>query len=169
MECFFGSIVIGMIKNEQFADLFAVDQKNIRFVHYPDCQQLIIWLPHPGREYGLLRLINTTTGRVIKTCPVADRLSGSIQILWDTFPIPPGNYLIQVERTNGGSHTIEFEKLDENVKPVTQPPASKMEDIKKDSEKPDEPIQYRDGFGNLIENEDLVLRERLIKELAQKF
>lgn len=31
------------------------------------------------------------------------------------------------------------------------------------------PIVYRDGFGNIIPDEDLILRERLNKELERKF
>ena len=31
------------------------------------------------------------------------------------------------------------------------------------------PIKYRDGFGNIIENEDMVLREKFYKDLARKF
>lgn len=31
------------------------------------------------------------------------------------------------------------------------------------------PIVYRDGFGNAIPNEDLILREKLNKELERKF
>ncbi len=31
------------------------------------------------------------------------------------------------------------------------------------------PIVYRDGFGNVIPDEDLILRERLNKELERKF
>lgn len=36
-------------------------------------------------------------------------------------------------------------------------------------EKKDKPIIYRDGFGNIIPDEDLILREKLNKELERKF
>lgn len=35
--------------------------------------------------------------------------------------------------------------------------------------KTDKPIVYRDGFGNEIPDEDLILREKLNKELGRKF
>ena len=35
--------------------------------------------------------------------------------------------------------------------------------------KKSEPIVYKDGFGNIIPDEDLILREKLNKDLARKF
>lgn len=35
--------------------------------------------------------------------------------------------------------------------------------------KKDKPVVYKDGFGNVIPDEDLILREKLNKELARKF
>lgn len=35
--------------------------------------------------------------------------------------------------------------------------------------KEEKPIEYKDGFGNSIPNEDLILREKLNKELERKF
>ena len=37
------------------------------------------------------------------------------------------------------------------------------------NEEKDKPIVYKDGFGNLIPDEDLILREKLNKELERKF
>lgn len=39
--------------------------------------------------------------------------------------------------------------------------------MKKRKEK--KPIEYKDGFGNIIPNEDLIMREKLNKELERKF
>jgi hypothetical protein len=36
-------------------------------------------------------------------------------------------------------------------------------------EEKDKPIVYKDGFGNIIPDEDIILREKLNKELEQKF
>jgi hypothetical protein len=36
-------------------------------------------------------------------------------------------------------------------------------------EKKSKPIVYKDGFGNIIPDEDLILREKLNKELGRKF
>ncbi|MBI5857426.1 MAG: hypothetical protein HZB42_07225 [Sphingobacteriales bacterium] len=46
--------------------------------------------------------------------------------------------------------------------------AKKKDPVQKEKDdKP--PIVYRDGFGNIIEDEDLKLREKLNKELMNKF
>jgi hypothetical protein len=42
-----------------------------------------------------------------------------------------------------------------------------MKGMKK--EKQDKPIVYKDGFGNIIPDEDLILREKLNEELVRKF
>ena len=36
-------------------------------------------------------------------------------------------------------------------------------------QKEEKSIEYKDGFGNIIPNEDLILREKLNNELARKF
>jgi len=173
VEPYFGIIEIGKIENRQattaennttlpFIDL---TESNIRFVHYPDCQQLIIWLTHPGREYGNMRLVNNEKKEVAGEWPVSDKLSGSIQILWDTLNIPPGKYSIEIDHNNGGQHIIDIEKYEEGVVIEKEQPIA----VEEDEEKPYTPIQYRDGFGNLLENEDLVLREKVNAELSRKF
>ena len=153
-------------KNEPAADFFYMDKSNIRFVHYPDCQQLIIWLTHPGREYGNMRLISNNKNEIVGEWPVSDKLSGSIQILWDTLSIAPGQYSIEIDWNNGGQHTIDIEKFEEGIVIKNEQPDTTAKD---DKEKSSEPIQYRDGFGNIIENEDLILREKVKKELNRRF
>ncbi len=44
-----------------------------------------------------------------------------------------------------------------------------MKKEKKNKEEESKPIVYRDGFGNIIPDEDLILREKLNKELERKF
>ena len=172
---YFGIILIGSINNIQAVAAFDESAKiifnplsddNVRFVHYPDCQQLIIWLTHPGIAYGNLRLKNNTTGIIAEECPVQEKLSGSIQLLWDTLPIATGSYTIEIDYKDGWQHTIEIEKLAEGIAPVlkeTEPLAGEKENQER------EPIIYKDGFGNILENEDLVLREKVHKDIARKF
>ena len=67
----------------------------LRFVHYPGAQQLILWLPQSGYHgYGDVTL--TRTGAVVDLAAVRDRLNGSVQILWDTLPWAPGDYVITI-------------------------------------------------------------------------
>ncbi len=89
MENYFGIIEIDRVDNEQAGPVAAVDFiplaiDHTRFVHYPDCQQLIIWLTYPGSEYGNIRLVDTNTGKTVDEYSVADKLNGSIQLVWDT-------------------------------------------------------------------------------------
>ncbi len=173
MKSYFGIIEIVKIKNKHTAftenktdvEFIELKESNIRFVHYPDCQQLIIWLTHPGREYENMRLLNNNK-EVVDEWPVAEKLSGSIQILWDTLEIAPGQYSIEIDRNNGEQHFVYFEKFEEGVVLKKKQPDTI---VKEDKEKSSLPIQYRDGFGNIIENEDLILREKVNKHLTRIF
>ncbi|MBC7873589.1 MAG: hypothetical protein H7Y01_06325, partial [Ferruginibacter sp.] len=175
MKLYFGKIEIGALENKQIlstgmtkddAVFFPMSESNTRFVHYPDCQQLIIWLTHPGREYGRATLRDTKNKKVVEEWSVTDRLNGSIQVVWDTLPVAPGAYSIEIEWKNGWQHQISFVKYKENDTPPLKDPVIPANNKE---EKTQAPIQYRDGFGNEIENEDMVLREKLIKDIARKF
>ena len=119
MNSYFGTITIIKISNGQLANssgnkddyaFIPFGESNIRFEHYPDCQQLIVWLPHPGSEYGKLRLVNNKSKLIEEEWPVTDRVNGSIQIILDTLPIAPGLYTIEIDWKNGWQHQIYFEK-----------------------------------------------------------
>lgn len=162
MKQYFGIITLGKIENRG-GGRDEIEWVKARFVHYPDCQQLMIWLPlFGGHGYGTIRLVEQKTGKIIEEGAVADRLNGSIQILWDTLDIAPGKYSIEIEHPKGGQHILWFEKLKEGVKPVEKVSLPKPGNTS-------QPIEYRDGFGNLLPNEDLILREKLIKEMTDKF
>lgn len=159
----FGIIELGEINNDPPDG----ELTTARFVHYPDCQQLIIWLPqYGGRGYGNIRLIECSKNRVIDDRLVTDRLSGSIQILWDTLDIPPGDYRIEIDHPQNGKHVILLKKYEEGVEP---PKEVEPEIPEAEQENPNPPIVYRDGFGNELPNEDLILREKILKEMADKF
>ena len=173
MKSYFGAITIGAIRNRQAAfstieedavTFIPLNENNIRFVCYPDCQQLIIWLTHPGIKYSTVQLVNQKNNEIIEDWPVTDRLSGSIQILWDTLPIAPGLYTININGRNGCVHEVDFEKHEEGENAVTE----KAEIVFKE-EKSAGQIVYKDGFGKVIENEDLVLREKVIKDIGRRF
>lgn len=137
----------------------------IRFVHYPDCQQLQIWLPVAGAEYDRILLTPEGQSEPLEDWKVSEKLSGSIQILWDTLTISPGNYQIRITKKTGSYHLIGIQKFREDESPDSEPVAGTVTDP--ESEKP--PIVYRDGLGNILPNEDLELREKAIEDLVAKF
>jgi hypothetical protein len=167
LKSYFGNMSVGEIGNTAapaFDGWLPMKENNVSFVHYTDCQQLIIWLPQPGREYGMVRLWNQKTGRLMEEWPVADKLNGSIQILWDTLPIPPGAYRIEISWQNTVVHSIGIVKHKKGT-----PTKPRQAPISTPAIETREPIVYKDGFGNTIPNEDLLLREKLMKDIADKF
>ena len=60
IDSWFGTIDILSIQNIPSIDrnpeseMLLFEDKNIRFVHYPDCQQMIIWLPEYYSNYDYL-------------------------------------------------------------------------------------------------------------------
>lgn len=169
MSAWFGIIKISEIGNKgnqsaSIAELNVFCESHVKFVHYPDCQQMIIWLPRPGVEYSHARLHSVTTGKLVEKWPVDQKLSGAIQILWDTLPISPDEYRLEIEHVSGAVHFIGFIKHPEGVK-IEEPPEGKKEP----KETSNLPIEYKDGFGNIIVNEDLELRKKVLSDMARKF
>ncbi|MCB0707175.1 MAG: hypothetical protein KDC34_17785 [Saprospiraceae bacterium] len=162
MNQHFGTIELGRIENsgQHPQDIELITAK---FVHYPDSQQLILWLPQNGRQgYGSIRLIDETTHEIITEDLVEDRLNGSIQILINTISVPPGKYLLEIEHPKGGKHVVRFKKLEEGEKtavgiryPIPEPGS--------------EPILYRDGSGSPLPEEDVILRQKLFQDMEEKF
>ena len=91
-------------------DFKALEQNAVQFIHYPDCQQLCIWLPYYGPEYRKLRLINTVNSQLVKEWNTSDILSGSIQLIWNTLPVSPGEYMLEIDWKNGWKHRVSFNK-----------------------------------------------------------
>jgi hypothetical protein len=136
---------------------------DIRFVHYPDCQQLILWLPDYFKEYLDAVIRNIEENKIIFDHKVENIISGSIQILIDTLFIYPGVYELNVKKKDGMVHKVFFKKYPEGQFPemvetqVSQP-------VNLDSE----PIVYRDGFGNILPDEDLIMRQNIINKTIDK-
>jgi hypothetical protein len=132
---------------------------SMQFVRYPGCQQLILWLPQPGRlNYGELRIIGPG-GDAIEQAPVSSRLNGSIQILTDTYAWPPGAYRVEIDHNDGWRHELRLQKLEEGV---AAPPT--QEQLPSEGER-----IYRDGFGNVIPNLDLEMRRQVMEKIVSKF
>jgi len=164
MEQYFGVIVIGETGNVDAQEDIPGIEKT-QFVHYPDCQQLSIWLPQSGYDYGAMRLIDVPTQQVINECPTSHRLNGSIKLLWDTLEIAPGDYLIEIDHPDGWKHRIAIKKYPEQEAPAPEAPAA----TPPPTENASGYTVYRDGFGNIMPDEDLIIREKAFKTLATRF
>lgn len=137
---------------------------HIRYVHYSDCQQLILWLPDYFKEYLDAVIRNIEDNKIIFDHKVENIISGSIQILIDTLFIYPGVYELNIKKKDGMVHTVLFKKYPEGQIPeIIETQVS--EPVNLDSE----PIVYRDGFGNLLPNEDLLLRQNILDKTINKF
>ena len=178
MKTWFGKIEIGKIENipivstvqEEKGESFKkMNDSHIRFVHYPDSQQLIIWLPQPGLEYENVQLRDAQTGKLAEEWTVADKLSGSVQLLWDTTPIKPGEYTIEINWKNKWKHRIDIVKNKKEVARKKKESPSRVKTENLSSKNNIDAIIYKDGFGNIIPDEDLILREKLKKKLTRNF
>jgi len=153
-----GEIVIGEILTRDGPP--ELRAPTVKHVHYPGAQQLILWLPQPGYQgYGDLTV--THGGGVIEHATVRSRLNGSVQILWNTLPWPPGDYVIVIRHDDGWRHEVKLHKF-EGAAPKPPP-------VPEPAPRDAAPIVYRDGFGNVLPNIDLELREAVRRDLARKF
>ncbi|MBP6695715.1 MAG: hypothetical protein KA161_11335 [Saprospiraceae bacterium] len=150
--------------NEKTATDDLMDESRVRLVHYPDCQQLIIWLPVDGIHYLDMVICDQKTKDEIWRKDIREIINGTIQIILDTLPFGPGELFIKITKKNGLQHIINLKKYDEGVIPI-QPVISP--EIVPEEDKA--PIIYRDGFGNIIPDQDLILRENVFNELYRKF
>lgn len=157
-----GQSVIGDIRTLDAPE--SVGLLTLKFVHYPGAQQLILWLPQSG-YHGYGELSVTRGDVVIERGPVRSRLNGSVQILFDTLPWPPGDYAIVITHDEGWRYEASFRKLKAGVAPLAPepPPAPPAR------ENPDAPIVYRDGFGNVIPDVDLEMRGKVQAQLERQF
>ncbi len=166
---YFGKIIVESIENINSKSSTELKNPftdtNIKFVHYPDCQQIIIWLPEYFTNYDKIYIIDIATSQMIYNHSINKIINGSVQIIIDSLFIHPGKFFIKILGLSGCIHQILIKKLSENEdQPVVE--------IKLDSETKDnnDPILYKNGFGNILPNEDLDLREKIkIKTLGKVF
>ena len=163
-----GRIDIGEVSN--IGATVDVGDVSVRFVHYPGSQQLILWLPVPGRNgYGDL-IIRREDGLELDRAKVADRMNGSVQILCDTLSWPPGHYTIGIAHDGGWSHRVRFTKHPPD--PAGTPTAAVASTGEREAVRSEEvptPTVYRDGFGNIVPDQDLILRRELHQTLLRRF
>lgn len=102
---------------------------HVQFVHYPDCQQLQIWLPqseYQKWDYGNYQIVNKTTQTIVEQGFAPDIITGSVKILFDTLGFPEGEFVFEIEHPTGSKHCLHFEKHREIIpgKPMLQVPPS---------------------------------------------
>lgn len=158
-EGFEGAIVLGGTTLSE--TVAGVGDLASRFVRYPGCQQVTLWLPQDGYAgYSRFRILGPG-GAVVDEADVTARLNGRVQILIDTFPWPPGTYRIEIHHSDGWCHVLPLEKLDAGIAPPPEPMP--------EPEPSTGPIVYRDGFGNILPDEDLELRARVLGRFVSQF
>lgn len=139
-----------------------------RFVRYPGCQQLQLWLPQPGHEgYGELRVV-CDDGTVLDRDPLQRRLDGSMHLLFDTLAWTPRAYSVEIDHEDGWQHRLPLHKLDEGATAtaVAAPlPAACKASAPRRAGRP--PV-YRDGMGRLMPDESQIVRDRALAELTAR-
>lgn len=167
-----GSIELGLPLNRSAPA--EVGSLHVRFVQYPGCQQLQVWLPPRGQrglggddDYGDLR-VTAADGQVIEQAPVAQRLNGSVQLLFDTLHWPPGAMTLEIAHHAGWQHVLTLNKHQESV-PATVERVSPPPPVIPPEPPRSEPIRYRDGFGRLLPEPDLELRAQIQAQLLATF
>lgn len=148
-----GRISNPLIENKVNSSIRPMTESNIRFVQYPDCQQIILWLPEYKSFYDTICIINECQGIVYKE-KTDNVVSGSTQIIIDSIFIKPGHYIIQLSIQTDIVHEIEFLKYRDGES-ISKKGSANTE-IVNNSEGP---ILYKDGLGNVIKNNDTEWRK----------
>ncbi len=167
-ESYFGIVELTGVQNWSLdgaaSTIPDLTDHEIKIVHYPTCQQLLLWLPDNGWNYHNFTITKLDTEQTVLNCPVNHLLSGTIHLVLDTLFIPPGSYVLKIDHNNGLVHQINFKKYPEGE----APPVAKLPETVVEADD-NSPIVYRDGFGNEMPNEDLLLREKVLDDLYNKF
>ncbi|MBK8622284.1 MAG: hypothetical protein IPN79_11120 [Saprospiraceae bacterium] len=166
-QTYFGKVIVGVIINFDIAEIptkAPFTDRNYKVVFYPDCQQLILWMPEPGHLFDTMTIIDEKDNTLVFDRNIADILSGSVQIVLDTLHFAPGTYQLRVIRSGQLCFGMFFQKYAEGEEPqITKKHVPEVESRDK------EPIVYRDGMGNILPDEDLLLREKVLKKIRDKF
>lgn len=123
-----GKVQILEIVNEGCDNTLAVPK--CITVHYPDAQQLILWLSDTVFQYTTCSLTNSHNTVIINT-PVQQFTTGTILFLFDTLPLEPETYTLTIKHTSGLSHHIHFVKKDSEAEIATPEPTKPMSYLEK--------------------------------------
>ena len=150
-------------KSQTFDKTLLLTTNDVKTVHYPDCQQLIIWLPQSGMNYNTVTLKDIEKDTIVWVQDIDNILNGSVQLIFNTLPIPDGNFELSIVKSDGLIHAIKFKKYIEGTVPI-------VSELKKESASSEmqESIVYKDGIGRVMPDEDLILREKVIKKTFDK-
>jgi hypothetical protein len=165
LDHFYGKIYIENIINYPVATeaWSEFDSSNLKCVHYHDCQQLVLWLPNPYLKYTTILIKDTIKNDLIYNKNVSDIINGSVQIILDSLFIYPGDFVLQILVIGGVAHEIYISKMEEGKEIIP-----KSEDLTDIDDTDNQPIIYKDGFGNDVPNLDLEMREKIIKKTINK-
>ena len=162
-----GALLLDSIQNEiktpAIAEFQVMDTNHIRCIHYPDVQQLIIWLPNESAIYQTIGIKHIDTGTKIMEASIRDVMVGPVKIVLDSLPIPPGLISVSI-RSPHGTHNIILRKLIKKEEPLSDELIPKIW-----SSKITKPHNYHDGNGRALQNEDLLLRDEIIKKTINLF
>lgn len=166
-QTYLGKVIVGAIMNFDIAEIptkAPFTDRNYKVVFYPDCQQLILWMPESGHLFDTMTITDEKENTLVYNRNIADILSGSVQIVLDTLPFAPGTYQLRVTRSGQPCFGLFFQKYPEGEEPqITKNHVPEVESRDK------EPIEYRDGMGNILPDEDLLLREKVLKKIRDSF
>lgn len=96
-----------------------------RFVRYPGCQQLVLWLPLEGPQpWGRLQVLPDGGGAALLDEPVSRLVGGSVQILLDTWRWPPGAMTLVIDHAQGWQLRLPLHKDEDGRPPVLPQPAA---------------------------------------------
>lgn len=123
-----GKVQILEIVNEGGDNTLAVPKCSI--VHYPDAQQLMLWLSDNVFHYTTCSLTNSHNTVILNT-PVQQLTTGTILFLLDTLPLQPETYTLTIKHTSGLSHCIHFMKKDNEAEIATPEPTKPMSFLEK--------------------------------------
>jgi len=153
----------GNDKCQTFDKTLFLTTNEVKTVHYPDSQQLIIWLPQSGIYYNTVSLKDIEKNTTVWVLDIDRMLNGLVQLIIDTLTIPDGNFEISIVKSDGLIHAIKFIKYVEGTAQIESQlnPESASSEMQKS-------IVYKDGFGRVIPDEDLLLREKVIKKTFDK-
>lgn len=120
-EAYFGKCLLTRVTNfskgkrgskkAALAEIGIVKPEKVRIIHYPDCQQLVFYMPKYAYEAGDFRVINACSGEILEEKPVRTKMNGGTMMLVNTLPYPPGFYTIEADWPGGWTHRIQFIKF----------------------------------------------------------
>lgn len=95
-----------------------------RFVRYPGCQQLVLWLPlHGWQPWGRLRVQHDVAGLALLDEAVSRLVGGSVQIVLDTWRWPPGAMTVRIGHQDGWHLELPLHKSEDGRPPVLPQPS----------------------------------------------